>query len=208
VLHTAGHATDIIVQWADERTLAGANVTAMSSTAYRDETVFEGRRIRVLRRRFEFGGRTHTHEVVVHPGVAVILPVLDDGRIVLIHNQRFAIDQELIELPAGTLEPGEEPAVCAARELAEETGYRAGRVTPLMTLYSSPGITTEHTHAFLATGLVPGPTAHDSGEQIRVLPMPLAEAFDGIHTGRITDGKTIATLLYYDRFVRGKGAAV
>ena len=177
----------------------------MSSTAYRDETVFDGRRIRVIRRRFEFNGCTHTHEVVVHPGVAVILPVLDDGRIVLIYNQRSAVGQELIEVPAGTLEPGEEPAACAARELAEETGYRAGHVTPLMTLYSSPGITTEHTHAFLATGLVPGPTAHDSGEQIRVLPMTLTEALDGIRTGRITDGKTVATLLYYDRFVRGAG---
>ena len=178
----------------------------MSSTQCSDETVFEGRRIRVLRRRFELNGCTHTHEVVVHPGVAVILPVLDDGRIVLIHNQRFAIGQELIELPAGTLEQGEEPAACAARELAEETGYRASHVTPLMTLYSSPGITTEHTHAFLATGLVPGPMAHDSGEQIRVLPMTLAAALDGIRTGRITDGKTIATLLYYDRFVCGAGA--
>jgi ADP-ribose pyrophosphatase len=178
----------------------------MSSTTCRDETVFDGRRIRVLRRRFEIDGCTHTHEIVVHPGAAVILPVLDDGRVVLIRNERVAVGEELIELPAGTLEPGEEPATCAARELAEETGYRADRLTLLMMLYSSPGVMTERTHAFLATGLAPGPVDHESGEQIRVLLMTLAEALDGIRTGRITDGKTIATVLYYDRFVRGAGA--
>lgn len=164
------------------------------------ETVFEGYRFRVERRRFRVGERSHVHDIVVHPGAAVILPLLPDGQVVLIHNYRVAAGGELLELPAGTLDPGEAPEVCAARELAEETGYRAGRLVPLVTFYSTPGILTERMHAYLATELTPGPTAHESGEHIRVRPMPRAAALDAVRTGRIVDAKTILTLLYYDRF--------
>jgi ADP-ribose pyrophosphatase len=166
-------------------------------------TVFEGYRFRVERRRFVRDGRTHEHDIAVHPGAAVILPVLSDGRIVLIHNYRVAVGQELIELPAGTLEPGEPPEECAARELAEETGYRAGRLVPLVSFYSTPGILTERMNTFLATELTPGPTAHESGEHIRVTSLSLPETLDAIRAARIVDAKTILTLLYYDRFVRG-----
>jgi len=169
------------------------------------EVVFEGRRFRVERRRFELDGRPHAHDIVVHPGAAVALPLLDDGRVVLIRNRRIAVDQELIELPAGTLDPGESPLECAGRELAEETGYRAGCLRPLVTLYSSPGIMTERMYAFLATQLQPGPAARESTEQIVVVEMPLDEVLSAIHAGRITDGKTVATVLFYDRFVRGGG---
>jgi len=131
--------------------------------------------------------------------------VLDDGRIVLIHNYRVAAAAELLEVPAGTLDPGEAPAACAARELTEETGYRAATLTPLLAFYSSPGMMTERMHLFLATGLTPGPTAHEAGEQIRVITLPLSEALAAIPAGRIVDGKTIVALLYYDRFTRGEG---
>lgn len=168
-------------------------------------TAYEGRRIRVEQRRFVLAGREHTYDIVIHPGAAVILPILDDGRIVLIANYRLAVDHELLELPAGTLDPGEDPADCAARELAEETGYRAGRIVPLLNFYSTPGVMTEMMYTFLATGLTPGDTAHDATEQIRLATIEYSEALAAIHAGRIVDGKTITTLLYYDRFIRNEG---
>lgn len=172
------------------------------------ETVFEGRKFGVERRKVEINGRPHVFDIVRHPGAAVVLPILADGRIVLIHNYRVAVGQELLEVPAGTIDNAEPAIECAARELAEETGYRAGRLTPLVTCFSSPGILSERMEAFLATELTPGPTAHESGEQIRVTTMSLGDALDAIRGGKITDGKTILTVLYYDRFIRGEGGGV
>lgn len=171
-------------------------------SASEPDILFAGRRFRVVRRRFDVQGREHVHEIVRHPGAALVLPVLEDGRLVLIHNYRPAVEAELLEIPAGTLDPGEAPAECAARELTEETGYRAERLEPLLSFYSTPGILDERMHLFQATGLSPGPTAHESSEQIRVVTMTLEEALEAVRQGRVTDGKTIVALLYYDRFVR------
>ncbi len=147
-------------------------------------------------------GQSRPLDYVVHPGACVILPILPDGRVVLIQTHRFAPDRDLLELPAGCLEPGEPPIECARREIAEETGYRATEMRPLAQFYSSPGLGTELMHAFLATGLTPGPTAHEPLEFIHVRPMEYADALAAAGDGRIIDGKTLATLLYYDRFVR------
>lgn len=169
--------------------------------------VFQSRKFRVQRREFDAGGTHHVFDIILHAGAAVILPVLDDGRVVLIHNYRVAVGEELLELPAGTLDDAEPPETCAARELAEETGYRAGRLEPLVSFFSTPGILTERMHTFVATELRPGPTARETGEQIDVRPMELDEALAAVRSGRITDGKTILALLYYDRFVRGEGSS-
>lgn len=169
------------------------------------ETVFVARKFRIERRAFTHVGREHVYEIIVHPGAAVVLPVLDDGRLVLIANFRLAVDEELIELPAGTLDPHEPPELCAKRELAEETGYRAGRIEPLATFYSTPGILNERMYAFLATDLTPGERALEASERIRVTPMTHGEAMQAICDGRIKDAKTMVALLYYDRFVRGQG---
>ncbi len=98
-------------------------------------------------------GKTHHYDVVVHPGAVVILPVLADGRIVLIRNHRYTVEEELWELPAGTMEPDESPVETAKRELEEEAGYSAGRLTLLAEYYTSPGFTTELMRAYLATEL-------------------------------------------------------
>ena len=170
--------------------------------------VFIGRRFNVERLSVPgANGKSRPYEIVAHPGAAVILPLLDNGDVVLIRNCRPAVEQELLELPAGTLDD-ETPLACARRELTEETGYRAERVEPLVSFYSSPGICTERLHAFVATGLQPGPTRHEPDEQIRVTPLPHDEAIRAIADGRIVDAKTIVTLLYSDRFRRGKGASV
>src|SRR5688572_14649987 len=95
-------------------------------------------------------GRTHEREIVVHSGAVTILPILPDGRICLIRNFRVAVDQSLIELPAGTLEPNEDPTKTAHRELIEETGYRAGRLERLCEFYMSPGILSERMIVYTA----------------------------------------------------------
>ena len=171
-----------------------------------DPTVFESKKFRIERREFDLDGAHHVYDIVVHPGAAVILPVLPDGRLVLIQNYRVAVGRELLELPAGTLDAPESPETCAARELAEETGYRAAHVEPLVSFYSTPGILTERMHVFLATGLTAGPPAREPGEQIRLAPTSHPAALQSIRDGRICDGKTILALLYYDRFVRGAEA--
>ncbi|MBL8879346.1 MAG: NUDIX hydrolase [Phycisphaerales bacterium] len=147
-------------------------------------------------------GRGHAHDVVVHPGAAVILPLLDADTAVLTHNRRIAVGRELLELPAGTLEPPEPPIECARRELAEETGYRAGHLKPLCKFYSAPGFCNELLHAFVATELTAGEQSLDESEEIKIQPMKWPDALAAIADGRIVDAKTIAAILYYDRFRR------
>lgn len=142
-------------------------------------------------------------QIVLHRGAVVILPVLDDGRVVLIRNTRIAVDEELIELPAGTLEEGEDPQASAHRELAEETGYRARSMELLTSFFSSPGILTERMFLYLATGLAEGDTALEQGEDIRAMPVSLDEAIQMARDGRIHDAKTLVGLLYYSAFRTG-----
>jgi ADP-ribose pyrophosphatase len=143
-------------------------------------------------------GGKHTREVVVHPGAAVILPVLPNNDILLIRTYRYAVREHLLELPAGTIDPGETPINCAGRELVEETGYIASKLQRIGSFYSSPGILTEKMHAFLATGLLPSAGPTDETEQIELQPMSLQEALRLVTEGDIVDGKTITTLLLFD----------
>ena len=136
-------------------------------------------------------------DVIEHRGAAVILPLLDDGRVVLIRNVRRTVGKVLWELPAGTLEPGEAPEVCAAREVEEETGYKAGKLAPLTSFYASPGILDERMHGFLATDLSPSKQSLDADEEIEVFPIPQWQVRDMLKDGHIEDGKTIALLLYW-----------
>ena len=166
-------------------------------------TLYTGRRMRLDLLHFrDDDGNKLVKEVVAHPGAVIVLPLLDDGQVVLIRNRRWALREVLLELPAGTLEKGESPINCAGRELLEETGYLASRIRPLLSFYTSPGILSEKMHAFVAEGLQLRKTAHELDEEIEVAPVTMADAIDLIRTGGIVDGKTIATLLYYERFGR------
>lgn len=148
-------------------------------------------------------GQTVQRDAVVSQDAAVILPLLDAATVVLIRNERFVVGHTLWELPAGTVEAGEDPRVCAARELAEEAGYEAGRLTALTRFYPSPGLCTECMHAYLAEQLRHVGQSLDANERIVVETRPLDEAMKMIERGEICDGKTIAALLYYAVFVRG-----
>ncbi len=171
-----------------------------------DETVLTSAKFTVVRREYNVPGRGMVRrEMVIHPGAVLILPVLDDDRIVMIRNYRFAVGQELLELPAGTMEPPEPPIDCAARELEEETGYVASKLTPLASYVTCPGFCTELMHAFVATGLTKTEQKLEPTEQIRVEIIALDEALEMTAGGAIIDGKTIAALhLYRHQQARGR----
>ncbi|HEX3997909.1 MAG TPA: NUDIX hydrolase [Pirellulales bacterium] len=173
------------------------------------ELLLETRRFRVVRHAQPLAdGTIHHREAVVHPGAVVIVGLIEPRQVVLIRNYRIAVDEELLELPAGTIDPGEDPLETARRELAEETGYRADAFRRLTDFWVSPGILSERMHLFLATGLRPGPAAPEKGEQIRPLVADWDEALAMIDQQKIRDAKTLAGLLYYDRLLRlGSGAS-
>ncbi len=145
-------------------------------------------------------GQKASREVIQHPGAVVIIPVLEDGRICLIQNYRVAVDQQILELPAGTLEPYEPPLQTAYRELIEETGYRAGKMRPLLQLLMSPGILNERMHVFLAQDLTPGDTDLQAGEEIQNFLVSPEQAQKLLRDNVIQDSKTVSALLYYLQF--------
>jgi ADP-ribose pyrophosphatase len=174
----------------------------MSYRLIEKQVIYDGQKIRLELHHLENEdtGKRHRREVVAHPGAVVIMGFLEDGRVVLIRNRRYAVGQTLIELPAGTLEKGEDPMNCAGRELLEETGYLAGRVKPMLTFFASPGILSERLYVFAAYDLQNQGAALEEGEEIEVLPTKWDEAVAMALDGQIQDGKTIAAILWYDRF--------
>ncbi len=173
-------------------------IARMSERFIYDEVVFKGRILEVRKVGLKMhDGQVVQREFIRYRGAAVILPVLGDGSIVLIKNYRFAVDEHLYELPAGMLEDAEDPALCAARELIEETGYSAGRLEKLGQFYSSPGSTDEIMHSYLATELTDGDQDLEIYEQITVEVVSDAQARQMVLDGRIHDAKSISTLSLY-----------
>jgi ADP-ribose pyrophosphatase len=161
------------------------------------EVVYQAPKFQVLRKRIP--GRNGEHQVmeyVRHPGAVVVLPLVSDDEILMIRNFRHALDAELWELPAGTLDqPGEPPETAAARELEEEAGWRAGRLERLCEFYPSPGIMDELIRAFVARDLTRTEQRLEPMERIVVEEISRGRAFDMIRDGCIRDAKTIITLL-------------
>lgn len=142
-------------------------------------------------------GREAKMEIVEHAEVVHILPVAEDGRLLLVRQYRAAAGKELLETPAGGIEPGEDVESAAQRELREETGYRAENFKLLASVYSSPGFCTELNHLFVATGLSYGPLEPDADEDITLTPVSLSEAEEMVATGKIGDAKSATCILLY-----------
>lgn len=165
------------------------------------QCVYEGPRFKVLSVEVVGStGRPVRRDAVLSPESVVVLPLLDDRTVVLIRNRRFVVGMDLWELCAGTMEDLEQPLPCAERELLEETGYRAGRLEPLLDFYPAPGLSNEHMWGFLARDLHHEGQKLDENEQIEVEVVGLNRSIQMIRDGQIRDAKTIATLLYYQMF--------
>ena len=140
-------------------------------------------------------GVARKFEVIHHSGASAVVPIHENGDVVLVHQLRYAADRStLYELPAGKLSPGEAPELCAARELEEETGLRAGRLEPLVPIWVTPGFCDERIHLFLARDLVQGERALEEDEIMNTVRLPFDRALDMIAGGEITDAKTICGL--------------
>ena len=148
-------------------------------------------------------------EMIRHPGASAIVPFLSDPRgedpqVLMIRQYRYAAEGYLLEIPAGRLDPGEDPHDCALRELKEETGCSAEQVDHLFTMYTTPGFTDEKIHLFMATGLVAGESKRESDEFLDLEPMPLSRALELVETGEIKDAKTALGLLFAAGFRAGR----
>ncbi|HZU13268.1 MAG TPA: NUDIX hydrolase [Chloroflexota bacterium] len=169
-----------------------------------EETIYQGSLIDLKRERVRLpNGKETTREVVVHPQVVVMIPVLDDGRLLLIRQYRDAIRKETLEVPAGGIDDGETPEQAVRREMKEETGYSVGSLQAMTSFYSSPGFTTELMHLFLCQGLQPG-TPTEPDDQIEPALLSLDEVMSRVWDGTIVDAKTILSLALY-RLQDGRG---
>ena len=164
--------------------------------------IYRDRYLKVVRRDGSLPTRVEaTFTVIEHPGACAIVPIFENGDLLLLRQFRVAPEEELIEIPAGTREEGETPLETARREVIEETGYRARKLTRLGTFYMAPGFCNEVMHLFAARGLSPARTNLDAEEVIRPLRVSRREAMRMVRTGRIRDAKTLVGLLLTDRTI-------
>ena len=162
------------------------------------EVLLRATRFDVVRRLERHAGGVRVRDVVEHPGSVVVVPMVSADEVCLVEVVRVAVGETLLELPAGTLDREESLAAAAARELAEETGYRAERIESAAGFWMSPGILRERMHLFVAEGLVAGSQDLEPGEQIRTRVVAWNDAIAMCLDGRIEDAKTIAGLLLVD----------
>jgi ADP-ribose pyrophosphatase len=144
-------------------------------------------------------GQYAVREYLEHPGAVAILAVLDDGRVLLERQYRYPIAQAVIEIPAGKLNTGEDPLLCAQRELQEETGYTAKHWSKIRRIHPVISYSTEFIDIYLAEGLSPGPARLDEEEFLDVFASPLEELLNWVETGKITDVKTIISTYWLER---------
>jgi ADP-ribose pyrophosphatase len=140
-------------------------------------------------------GRRVELDLVPHPGAAAIVPFLSEDRVLMIRQHRHATGGDILEIPAGKLDPGEAPEACAARELIEETGFRAGRIEKLGAIWTSPGLTDEVIHLYAGFDLTPDQQRLEPDEVIELVPMDFEEVLEAVRTNPIFDGKSAIALL-------------
>ena len=155
------------------------------------EEIFEGKVLHVVKDTVSLpNGEKATREILLHHGAVCVIPVTDDGKVILEKQFRYAVGDVMVEIPAGKLEPGEDPLECAVRELQEETGYSADEMIVLGDYYGSPALLREHITMYLARGLHKGQTHYDDDEFMEVFEMPLDELVERVMNNEIPDAKT------------------
>ena len=174
----------------------------MDFTILNRTVVFEGRIFdvqKVLARLPD--GREHEYDLVKHGGAVTLVPVDQDGNLWFVRQFRLGAMQELLELPAGTLEIDEAPEISAGRELREEIGMAATELRELGQFFMAAGYSSEYLHIYLATGLYPAPLAQDADEFLQAVAIPVKQVYEMVHTNQVHDGKTLAALLLAEPFI-------
>jgi ADP-ribose pyrophosphatase len=176
----------------------------LRETRIDSEAVYDGALLHVRRDRVRLPDGVETvREYVVHPGAVLIVPVLDDGRLLVERQFRYPLQRVFIEFPAGKIDPGEAPEQTARREMIEETGYAAGRLVPLCVLHPVISYSTEAIQCYVADGLTHVGAQLDHGEFLEIDTMGVDALLEALDRGEITDAKTVAALLLYARRNRG-----
>lgn len=143
------------------------------------------------------GGRKSTREIIEHSDAVAVVPIDRNGNMILVRQYRRGAGKDLLEIPAGCVEPGENPEETVRRELQEEIGYLPNKITSMGGFYASPGYNTEYLYLYLATELVPAKLHAEDTDSIEVVPVPIKSITDYIKSGKICDAKSVAGILYY-----------
>ncbi|HEX5539630.1 MAG TPA: NUDIX hydrolase [Methylophilaceae bacterium] len=168
------------------------------------ETVFHGRLLHVQRDNARLpSGNESTREFIIHPGATAIVPILPNGKLLLERQFRYPLKRVFIELPAGKIDPGEDPLLTGQRELLEETGYSASEWVYLARQYPCIGYSNEVIHIYLARGLQKGEHHRDEDEALQLFEASLADCLAMVQRGEITDGKTIVALMWTEKYLQG-----
>lgn len=170
--------------------------------------IFDGVLLDVRRDRVRLpNGSESVREYIVHPGAVVVIPILDDGRLLFENQFRYPLQRDFLELPAGKIDAGEDVALTARRELLEETGYEADEWRRLGVMHPCIGYSDERIVVYLATGLTAGAHRRDHDESLELFELSLPQAMDAMRRGEITDGKTMIALFWAERHLRGEWPA-
>jgi len=174
----------------------------LTETRLSGEIVFQGRLLHVKRDRVRLpDGSESTREYIVHPGAVVIIPVFDNGDVLLERQHRYPLHRDFIEFPAGKIDPGEDDLTCARRELEEETGYTAAEWRCVTTIYPCIGYSDERLVFYLARALTPGSHGRDEDEFLEILRVPFGEAMDWLRGGKICETKTVAGMFWLEKIL-------
>ena len=177
-------------------------MSKLKETPKSSEKIFSGRLIDLYFDHIELpNGKLSTREWIKHPGAVCIIPILPNGNLCLIRQYRYGPRAEFIEIPAGKLDVGEDPLVCAKRELEEEIGYIAGKLTFLTNIHPAIGFSNEKMWVYLAEDLILSKQNLDQDEFLELYPLPVKKAIDLIYEGKITDVKTVIGILWLDKFL-------
>ena len=177
-------------------------MSKLKETPKSSEKIFSGRLIDLYFDHIELpNGKSSTREWIKHPGAVCIVPILPNGNLCLIRQYRYGPRAEFIEIPAGKLDVGEDPLVCAKRELEEEIGYIAGKLTFLTNIHPAIGFSNEKMWVYLAEDLILSKQNLDQDEFLELYPIPVKKAIDLIYEGKITDVKTVIGILWLDKFL-------
>ena len=174
----------------------------LTETELSSKTVFKGRlmHVKLDRVRLPDGGES-TREYIVHPGAVVVIPVFENGDLLLERQHRYPLHRDFIELPAGKIDAGEADLTCAKRELEEETGYTASEWREVTTIYPCIGYSDERLAFYLARGLEPGNHGRDPDEFLEILRVPFGEAMDWMRNGKICETKTVIGLFWLEKML-------